>query len=503
MNEITTSYLAKKVKGNLIGDINPIKGVFTFLNRAKSGDVVIRHWIDEKGIAIASEKGVSCIITQNPTKDAVKISKKLKLPLIITPKIEFANAFALKWAVNTFAQDSLRVVVTGTNGKSTTAHMIYKILDLAGYSTYTNTDAKSEFNTLIDPVVAVQIAEFEDINNAPIEAMVIEVSEVQGWLDKLMKNHACMMTSAIDPDVLVITNVGLDHIGLVNSIDETFTEIYGSLKAISHRSKQDNKLEKNNSKKRYAILNSDDPLLTQNGRSYTKQDSINLLSHGTRDNGPLYQNITLKSDGIYHCSKLFMKKGELPFSSKHFLQNTMAAIDACLVLNIDEKLIKQGIASYKQLERRFTILGRDPLIIDDFAHNPDGIVATIKSAAKMSEGNLCIVFAIRGSRGTAINGLNTEALINGLEGLNHDIIVTSSAEVVDNANTVKQAERDIVLKTLKENHLKYVYYENLYPTLKYALENAKKTDTILLIGAQGMDPANKLILKFNKNLDTK
>ena len=35
MNEITTSYLAKKVKGNLIGDIKPVKGVFTFLNRAK------------------------------------------------------------------------------------------------------------------------------------------------------------------------------------------------------------------------------------------------------------------------------------------------------------------------------------------------------------------------------------------------------------------------------------------------------------------------------------
>ena len=232
-----------------------------------------------------------------------------------------------------------------------------------------------------------------------------------------------------------------------------------------------------------------------------KQGNINLLSHGTIDNGPVYQNVTLKSDGIYIYSKLFMKKEELPFNSKHFLQNTMAAIDACLVLNIDEKLIKQGISSYKQLERRFTILGKDPLIIDDFAHNPDGIVATIKSAAKMGEGTLYIVFAIRGSRGTTINGLNTEALINGLEGLNHNIIVTSSAEVVDNANTVKQAERDIVLKTLKENHLKYVYDENLYPTLKYALDTAKKTDTILLIGAQGMDPANKLIMKFNKNLD--
>jgi UDP-N-acetylmuramoyl-L-alanyl-D-glutamate--2,6-diaminopimelate ligase len=503
MNEITTSYLAKKVKGNLIGDINPVKGVFTFLNRAKPGDVVIRHRIDENGITIASKKGVSCIITQNPTVKAVETSKKVKLPLIITPKIEFANAFALKWAVKTFAHDSLRVVVTGTNGKSTTAHMIYKILTLAGYSTYTNTDAKSEFNTLIDPVVAVQIAEFENINDESINAMVIEVSEVQGWLDKLMKDHASIMTSAIDPNVLVITNVGLDHIGLVNSTDETFNEIYGSLEALSQRSKHDNKLKKNNLKKRYAILNSDDPLLLKMGKLIQKQDSINILSHGSIENGSTYQNITLKSDGIYHCSKLFMKTEELPFSSKHFLQNTMAAIDTCIALNIDEKVIKQGISSYKQLERRFTILGKDPLIIDDFAHNPDGIVATIKSAAKMCENTLYIVFAIRGSRGSTINGLNSEALVNGLKGLDHTIIVTSSAEAVDSANTVKQSEMDIVLKTLKENHLKYVYIENLYPALEYTLKSAKNTDAILLIGAQGMDPASEAIMKINKNFDTK
>ena len=66
-------------------------------------------------------------------------------------------------------------------------------------ATYTNTDAKSEFNTLIDPVVAKQIAEFEHLNGEKIEAMVVEVSEVQGWLDKLMKDHARLMTSAVDP----------------------------------------------------------------------------------------------------------------------------------------------------------------------------------------------------------------------------------------------------------------------------------------------------------------
>ncbi len=453
-----------------MGKIKPIKGIFTFLNQAKPGDVVIRHWVNETGVKIAAEKGVSCIITQNPVGKTIETAEKLEIPLIITPKIEFANAFAIKWAVKSFAKDSLRVVVTGTNGKSSTSHMIYTILKQAGYTTYTNTDAKSEFNTLIDPVVAKQVAEFEKLNNKPIQAMVIEVSEVQGWLDKLMKDHARLMTSAVDPQVLVITNVGLDHIGLVNSIEETFNEIYGSLKAISSRSEYN--CDNNNLKNNYAILNSDDPLLRKMGELVGKKTTLNfhfMVCNRYRS------DITLKQDGVYVGEKLFLKTEELPFKTKHFLQNTMAAIGACLALNIDFKVIKYALSSYKPLKRRFTVLGNDPLVIDDFAHNPDGIIATIKSTAKMCEGVLYVVFAIRGSRGESINELNTVALVKGLENIDHFIVVTSSAEVVNNANTVQPEEKDIVLKTLDEHDLKYEFIENLYDALEYTLNIRKET----------------------------
>ncbi|MFZ0441139.1 MAG: Mur ligase family protein [Methanobacterium sp.] len=493
MMEITTSYLAKEVKGKLFGRIKPIKGIFTFLNQAKPGDVVIRHWVNETGVKIAAEKGVSCIITQNPMGKTIETAEKLEIPLIITPKIEFANAFAIKWVVKSFAKDSLRVVVTGTNGKSSTSHMIYSILKQAGYTTYTNTDAKSEFNTLIDPVVAKQMAEFENINNKPIQAMVIEVSEVQGWLDKLMKDHAYIMTSAVDPQVLVITNVGLDHIGLVNSIEETFNEIYGSLKAISSQAEDncDNNCLKNN----YAILNSDDPLLRKMGELIRIKNNVKLSFYGSNGYG---SDITLKQDGVYIGENLFLKTEELPFKTKHFLQNTMAAIGACLALNIDLEVIKGALSSYKPLKRRFSVLGNDPLVIDDFAHNPDGIIATIKSSAKMCEGALYVVFAIRGSRGESINELNTEALVKGLENIDHFIVVTSSADVVDKANTVQPVEKDIVLKTLDKHDLKYEFIENLYAALEYTLKSTKKLDTILLIGAQGMDPASEALNEINE-----
>jgi len=71
-----------------------------------------------------------------------------------------------------------------------------------------------------------------DIPNKNVfDYIVIEVSEVQGWGSDLMKDHAYIMSSAIDPEVGVVTNVAMDHIGLVNSIDEVFDETSGIVRA--------------------------------------------------------------------------------------------------------------------------------------------------------------------------------------------------------------------------------------------------------------------------------
>lgn len=472
MKEFKVSKIAEKIEGKLKGPDKTMKGIFNVLKDAKNGDVVIRHWIDEKGIKIASKKGASCVITQNPKGNALETAEELELPVIITEKIELANAFAIKWAVTEFAKDSLRVVVTGTNGKSTTAHMIYSILKEAGYETYTNTDSKSEFNTLIDPMVAKQIAEFE----GNIEAMVIEVSEVQGWLNDIMKDHAYIMTDAIDPDVVVITNVALDHIGLVNSIEETFDETSGAVKA----------LKKENG---CLILNAEDPLVKKM-ESFISGHNKTLFFG---DNG----DVQLVNDGISYNGNFLIKNDDLPFKSNHFIQNTMAAIGAALCLKVNYEIIKKAVKSYTPLKRRFTVISKNPLIIDDFAHNPDGIKATIKNAALIGNNDFYVVSAIRGSRGEIINQVNAEAIAEGLRNINYNLIITSSSDVVDNLNIVKDDEKKVFIDVLQKKGINYIFYERLYDALKKVLELSKSQDTILLIGAQGMDPANELLNKLN------
>lgn len=485
MKDLTTSYVSDAIDGELIGEDIPIKGIFNILKDSNKGDAVIRHRIDGNGVEIAYQKDVSSIITQDISKEAIEQAKRLNLSLIITDKIEKANAFALKWAIDKYARDTLRIVVTGTNGKSTTTHMIYTILQEAGYTTYTNTDSLSEFNTLIDPMVAKQIAEFPE----KMDAMVIEVSEVQGWMDRIMKNHSYQMTSTINPEMVVLTNVALDHIGLVNSIEEAYQEISGAVKDFQGK---------------YVVLNNEDPLIKQIGELvsppinvsyYGKGSSLEYRAGGTGKNRSKERK-ELPTGGIFNFDQLIIGEDKLPFKSPHFIQNTLAAVRAALILDIPPKIIARGVSSYQPLDRRFSILSKSPLIIDDFAHNPDGIKATISSSADLVRREFYVVVAIRGSRGDVINRANAEAVAESLKGTTHQLILTSSVEVVNEANLVKPSEKRVFTRVMDENELKYLFFDKLDDAIKFTLESSGEEDTILLIGAQGMDPAREFLKEY-------
>ena len=466
MKELTTLKLAQKCQGKLIGINQIVNGKFNILKDAGKGDMVVRHWIDETGVEIASRNGASCIITQNTRGNALQIAEKFKIPIILTERIELINAFAIRWALETYAPNTLRIVVTGTNGKSTTTHMIHTILKEAGYTAHTNTDSESEFNTLIDPMVAKQIAEFE----GDLEAVVLEVSEVQGWDDRNMEDHAHLMTRAIQPHAVVLTNVALDHIGLVNSLEEASREISSALKGF---------------KGDYVVLNHDDPLI-RDMQSMVPSDS-QIIFYGSRT------NVEFRKEGIFFRKKLLIPLEDLPFKSPHFIQNTLAAVSTALAFKVSPEVIRRAVSSYQPLKRRFTVLGTDPLIIDDFAHNPEGIKATIKSAADLASGKFHLVCAIRGSRGESLNQLNAQAVAKSIKEVKYNLIITSSQDVVDNANWVKPSEKKVFIEVLQKEGINYIHYDTLIEALKKALKSAKNNETILLIGAQGMDPASDVL----------
>ena len=518
--------LANSIEGKIVGNDDffsgqEFTGRFTLLNDAKEGDIVIRHWINGKGIEIASSKNIACLITQNPKDGAIETANELNFPLIVTGKIELANAYALKWTVENYSPDSTNIVITGTNGKSTTSHMIYHILNNAGFHVFTNTDSESEFNTLIDPMVAKLISEevlanqgvdprlfnfICDIPNKEVfDYLVIEVSEVQGWGTDLMKNHALIMSSAINPDVGVVTNVAMDHIGLVNSIEDVFEETSGVVKATNKGGVVLNFDDENVLNMKQFLNDGVDAYFTSMEKDLIEDydESIDKKVYFDRDEKQIMYN-----------GESILSFEELPFTGEHFIRNILSAISACISLEIPIEDIVDGVKTYRPLSRRFTRLYDEPIVIDDFAHNPDGIKNTVRAsydlAEQLDKNDLYVACAIRGSRGETLNGLNSEALAEVIKELRHrndDLIekdpsakkrkiyltLSSSVDLVDHLNFVEDFEKDIFFAKLDEKHIKYNHFEKLYDALGYIMETADKDDVVLLIGAQGMDPASDVL----------
>ena len=483
-DKLSVSQLAKIVKGTFYGNDKKIEGNYTFLNEAKSGDIVIRHWINSKGIEIAKNRGVSCIITQNPEDDAVDVAIKLDLPLIVTKNIEYATAYAIKSSVRKYANKSFRVAVTGTNGKSTTTHLLYTIFNDLGFVTYTNTDAESEGNTLIDPRVSSELTRFY-LKNNKIDVIALEVSEVQGWDDRLMKNHSLQMISALEPDALIITNASADHMNLVESFDELLDEISGAAKALRESDKNS-----------VLVLNYDDVNIRKMGQIVELEDNIQVMYFGEGRNDSL--NVYYVDNmGIYVSNELYIGYDDLPFTSKHFIQDIMAAIAVCEYKHLNRHDVADSLRKYNPLARRFVKLKENPVIIDDFAHNPSGIKLTIENGASLGN-KVYVVDAIRGSRGVDINEEIAEALVESLSNLkDYELILTTSTDVVNNLNTVTDKELESFTRLVEKNNITYTLYETLEQSLIDTVNKAKNDDVILLLGAQGMDPAKNLLNKNN------
>ncbi len=470
IQELVDSIGGKLYGNNDFFSIDGFTGKFTFLNDSHTGDIVIRHWINDTGIQMAFQKNIACLITKTPKDGAIEMAEKLNFPLIVTDKIELANAYALSHTIDKYSPNSTNIVITGTNGKSTTSHLIYHILKTAGFHVLTNTDSESEFNTLIDPMVSKLISD-EVIANGELDYLVIEVSEVQGWLGNLMENHAALMSAALNPKVGVITNIAMDHIGLVNSIEDVFNEISTVPKAIGEG---------------ICVLNHDDELVMKldvKNPFYTSMSEI-------ADENSVYYN----GNEIIFNKKPILTKDELPFTGSHFIQNILSAIGATISLGLDINKIIEGVKSYKALNRRFAKLNDEPLIFDDFAHNPDGIKATISETKKLLQDGqtLYVVCAIRGSRGVEINQLNVEALTESMDN-SINLVLSSSNDVVNKLNFVEPEEREVFFNTLNENDIDFTHYDNLKECLNETYKKADKKDIILLIGAQGMDPAESLL----------
>lgn len=167
---------------------------------------------------------------------------------------------------------------------------------------------------------------------------------------------------AYTPDYAIITNIDLDHVDYFQNIDDV----------IDAYQEYANKAEK------MIIACGDDP--------YTHSLEVikPIFYYGLDDDNDIQAtNVQYKKDGISFEVTIegnYYGFFDLPIYGKHMLLDALAVIATCYYERIEAKDLAKVLKTFEGAKRRFqeTEIG-DNIIIDDYAHHPNEVKATIKA----------------------------------------------------------------------------------------------------------------------------
>ena len=197
---------------------------------------------------------------------------------------------------------------------------------------------------------------------------------------------------------------------------------------------------------------------------------------------------------------------EVPLPGKHNMENALAATAAALFAGVSLHTCADALATFPGVFRRHQILGtfNGVTLVDDFAHNPAKIAASIRSAQDFTEGRVIAWFQPHGFGPTRFLRHDlVEFIAKTLRPKDFDFDRDNDmmffSEIYYAGGTVT---RDISAGDLADDLLlkgcEAIYIENRDECAKKMVECAQPGDTILLMGAR--DPSLEGFARHVKSL---
>jgi len=347
------------------------------------------------------------------------------------------------------------VAIAGAHGKTTTTSMVASILTCGQ----------------LDPTVV--IGGRLDIwggSNAKLgqgDILVAEADESDGSF------------LILSPTIAVVTNIDyehIDHYGDMDAIRETFTTFINKIPFYG-----------------VAILCLDNEEIQRIIPRLKKR----CLTYGLTTQADLRgidlekEELRVSFDVLYHNSSLGRMVVEMP--GEHNVLNALAAIAVGLELNLDIKLIKEGLKNLGGLARRFQVKGErdDILVLDDYGHHPTEILATLR-AVKECWPERRLIVAFQPHRYTRIKELYDKFVISFNQA--DIVVVTSIYSAGENAINGVTSER--LFQGIKEHgHKEVVHCPQQEEILPVLLSVIKPGDVVMTLGAGNIYRVGDQLLK--------
>lgn len=413
--------------------------LFICLNgRARDGHGYIRQAERYGAAAVITERKTDTVLTQVVVKNTRRAMSVIA-----------ANFYG-------HADRKMRLIgVTGTNGKTTTAHFLTSVLTHAGVKCgligTLGTFYKDKYiePTLTTPDPLVFHRTLAEMYDSGVEAVITEVSAHALYLDKLY---------GVKFDTAVFTNFSQDHLDFFGDM-----ESYGKAKT---------KFFTENEYK-YAVINSDDEL----GRKIATV-AKNPITYGTDNPADVFAiDVTEKSDGQSFVINLFdcIYEVSVNMIGRFNVYNALAAATAAALYGIKPETVADGLNGLKGVDGRLekAYSGAFDVYVD-YAHTPDGLKNALVALRKTCKNRLICVFGCGGNRDA-----KKRALMGELSGELADftVITSDNPRFEEPMDIIWEIERGVLKKSKS-----YVIVQDRREGIEYAVKAAVSGDVILVAG---------------------
>ena len=345
------------------------------------------------------------------------------------------------------------IAVSGTHGKTTTTSMLSHIFLEAD----------------VDPTISVG-GMLDAINGN------IRVGQSEYFV-----TEACEYTNsfhAFHPQISIILNVDADHLDFFSGIEE----IIQSFKTFAEILPKDGSL----------VINGDMDCLS----TITKELSCNIITFGLDETNDYYPTDITFDDAGYATYTL-MHHGEslgqitLHVNGMHNVQNSMSAIAVAHILGIDTTTCAKGLLSFGGAKRRFEYKGNynGITIIDDYAHHPTEIAATLAAARRTNHNEIWCVFQPH-------TYTRTKALLADFAKALHtcDHVILTDIYAAREKDTKEVSSLDL-MEAIQEYGTDVTYFPTFEQVEIYILKNCKKNDLLITMGAGDVVNIGEALLK--------
>ena len=348
------------------------------------------------------------------------------------------------------------VAVGGTSGKSTVTGMIGWILHACHRQpTVMNGAVMKNFVTPSAPFASALVGD--------PELFVSEVDESDGSI------------ALYKPEVAVLTNISLDH----KEMDE-LRQLFAHFLNASRK----------------AVLNLDDPE-TRALSETVPADKV--IGYGFDSPGADFmgKDLQLEPNGVTFALEAEGSRHDvhLPVPGRHNASNALGAIAAARLLGVRLEDAINALSRFGGLKRRLETVGEagGVTVIDDFAHNPDKIAATL-ATLRAQPGRLLIMFQPHGFGPLAKMGEQLAASIS--DGMAQDDRLYLPDPVYQGGTVDKARGSDWLVEQVRERGKQAEHIAERGQIGDALIGEARRGDRILIMGARDdtlIDFANGLV----------